>query len=96
MLQYNMSPETYIEDRREYVSQDMVLSGKYQNNDSTVSVAANGACFTNEFKGVIPEIIDEYYGNRSVIKKKMLKVEQELENTKDPREKENLKLEANN
>ena len=96
MLQYNMSPETYMEDRREYVSQDMVLSGKYQNNDKTVSVAANGVCFTNEFKGVIPEIIDEYYGNRSVIKKKMLGVEQALENATDPKEKEALKREANN
>lgn len=96
MLQYNMSPETYMEERREYVSQDMVLSGKYQNHDKTVSVAANGVCFTNEFKGVIPEIIDEYYGNRSVIKKKMLGVEQALENATDPKEKEALKREANN
>jgi DNA polymerase elongation subunit (family B) len=95
MLQYNMSPETYIEDRREYVSQDMVLLNKYQNNDKSVSVAANGACFTNEFKGVIPSIIDEYYGNRSVIKQNMLKVEQALENAKDPVEKANLKREAN-
>lgn len=82
MLQYNMSPETYLEDRREYVSQEMVLNGQYQNNDKSVSVCANGACFTNEFKGVIPEIIDEYYGNRSKIKKKMLEVEQALENAK--------------
>ena len=94
MLQYNMSPETYIDDRREYVSQEMVLSGKYQNNDKSVSVCANGACFTNEFKGVIPEIIDEYYGNRSKIKKKMLEVEQALENAKDPKEKESFKREA--
>lgn len=96
MLQYNMSPETYVEDRREYVSQDMVISDKYKNTDKSVSVAANGACFTNEFKGVIPSIIDEYYGNRSVIKKKMLGVEQELENTTDPDQKAALKREANN
>ena len=96
MLQYNMSPETYIEDRREYVSQEMVLSGSYQNNDKSVSVGANGACFTNEFKGVIPEIIDEYYGNRSVIKKKMLGVEQDLENATDASEIKRLKREANN
>jgi len=96
MLQYNMSPETYVSDRREYVSQDMVLKGEYQNDDKSVSVGANGACFTNEFKGVIPEIIDEYYGNRSVIKKKMLGVEQELENATDPTHKAALKREANN
>jgi len=96
MLQYNMSPETYVEDRREYVSQEMVLSGKYHNDDKSVSVAANGVCFTNEFKGVIPEIIDEYYGNRSKIKKQMLNVEQQLENATDPKEKDRLKREANN
>jgi DNA polymerase elongation subunit (family B) len=91
-----MSPETYVEDRREYVSQEMVLKGDYQNDDKSVSVAANGACFTNEFKGVIPEIIDEYYGNRSIIKKKMLSVEQELEVTTDPQHKSALSKEANN
>jgi DNA polymerase elongation subunit (family B) len=94
MLQYNMSPETYLEDERDYVSQDMVLNGEYTNNDKSVSVAANGAKFTNEFKGVIPSIIDEYYGNRSVIKKKMLGVEQQLENATDPREKDRLKREV--
>ena len=96
MLQYNMSPETYIEDRREYVSQDMVLSNKFQNDDESVSVAANGVCFTNEYKGVIPSIIDEYYGNRSIIKKKMLGVESAIEVCQDPTEKANLKREANN
>src|SRR6056300_1820381 len=95
MLQYNMSPETYLENEREYVSQEMVLSGKFQSERTNMSVAANGACFTNEFKGIIPEIIDEYYGNRKVIKTKMLEVEQALENAKDPSEKDRLKREAN-
>jgi DNA polymerase elongation subunit (family B) len=95
MLQYNMSPETYVHDRREYVTQDMVLNDQYQNNDKSVSVAANGVCFTNEKLGVIPSIIDEYYGNRKVIKKKMLEVEQALENATDKKEKDRLKREAN-
>ena len=93
MLQYNMSPETYISDRREYVNQEMVLNDKYLNSDKSVSVAANGVCFSNEKLGVIPEIIDEYYGNRSVIKKKMLEVEQALENAKGT-EKFELKRQA--
>ena len=33
MLQYNMSPETFVGDRREYVTQDMVLQGEYHNDD---------------------------------------------------------------
>jgi DNA polymerase elongation subunit (family B) len=95
MLQYNMSPETYLPDRREYVSQDMVLNDKYQNNDPSVSVAANGVCFSNKELGVIPSIIDEYYNNRKTIKKKMLEVEQALENTKDKAERYQLKRQAN-
>lgn len=91
MLQYNMSPETYMENERQYVSQDMILEDKFQNDNPNYSVAANGACFSNEKKGVIPEIIDEYYNNRKVIKQKMLEVEQELENATDSTKKSDLK-----
>lgn len=95
MLQYNMSPETYLSDEREYVTQDMILKGEYQNKFAKMSVAANGACFSNEKLGVIPEIIDEYYNNRSKIKKQMLAVEQQYEIEKDPLELMRLKREAN-
>lgn len=92
MLQYNMSPETYMPDLRKNVSQEMVLSGKYFNeNKEEYSVCANGVCFTNKYLGVIPEIIQEYYGNRSVIKKEMLKTEQAAETEKDPKKKKELK-----
>jgi len=95
MLQFNMSPETWIDDRREYVTQDMVLTDDYVNDDPSVSVAANGVCFTNKNVGIIPEIIDEYYNNRSVIKKQMIAVEQQLEIETDVREVKRLKREVN-
>ena len=89
MLQYNLSPETYVEDHRENVSQEMVLSGKYHNN-SEYAVCANGACFSKEKLGIIPKIIDEYYNRRSLIKKDMLRVEQQIENEPDPYRKKAL------
>ena len=95
MLQYNMSPETYLPDEREYVTQDMVLQDKFQNTNLKMSVAANGVCFSNEKLGIIPEIIDEYYNNRSKIKKLMLATEQQYEVEKDPVEKQKLKREIN-
>lgn len=95
MLQYNLSPETYVEDHRENVSQQMVLDGKYQNN-TDYAVCANGACFSKDKLGVIPSIIDEYYNNRKIIKQNMLKVEQELEDAKNTSDKNRLKREANN
>jgi DNA polymerase elongation subunit (family B) len=91
MLQYNMSPETYIPKRLESISQEMVLEDRYENTDPTVSVAANGVCFTNERRGIIPDIIDEYYNKRKIIKKEMLELEQQLEVETDPAKKANLK-----
>ena len=95
MLQFNMSPETYMPDDREYVTQDMVLKGEYQNDRDNVSVAANGVCFSNKKLGIIPEIIDEYYGNRSIIKRQMIAAEQQFEVEKDPDEIKRLKREIN-
>jgi len=95
MLQYNMSPETYMPHDREYVTQDMVLKGEYQNDRPNVSVAANGVCFSNKKLGIIPEIIDEYYNNRSVIKKQMIAAEQQFEIEVDETEKKRLKREIN-
>lgn len=91
MLQYNMSPETYMPDVRKNVSADMVLDGKFKNDNKDISVCANGVCFTNSFLGVIPQIIKEYYANRSVIKKEMLRTEQLAETETDAKIKLDLK-----
>ena len=95
MLQYNMSPETHLQDEREYVNQEMVLNEQYKNSNSSMSVAANGACFSNKKLGIIPQIIDEYYTNRSKIKQQMLAVEQQYEIEKNPTELAILKREIN-
>ena len=94
MLQYNMSPETYLIDERRNVSQEMVLAGKFQNNNKEeYSVCANGVCFSNKKLGVIPEIIEEYYANRKKIKNEMLRVEQLEQDEKDPEKRKDLKRE---
>jgi hypothetical protein len=82
MMQYNMSPETLVTDDRKMVNQEMVLNGGYRNDDKSVSVCANGVMFRNDIRGVIPEIIDEYYGERKAVKKRMLAVESEIERIK--------------
>lgn len=79
ILQYNMSPETFMSDHREDVSIEMILNGDFTNADKSKSVAANGVCFSNRSVGVIPEIIDEYYANRKTIKTEMLRLESEIE-----------------
>jgi DNA polymerase elongation subunit (family B) len=95
MMGYNMSPETYLSSRKETVTPDLVLNGLYRNEDPEVAVAANGACFTKAKRGIIPQIIEEYYARRKKVKKQMLKVEQEIEVCKDPKDKLALKKKAN-
>jgi DNA polymerase elongation subunit (family B) len=85
MLQYNMSPETYSPRNNYRIPdghvdiQQIVLDGNFENKDGRLSICANGVAFTNTKQGVIPSIIDEYYAERSNIKKKMLSVENEIE-----------------
>jgi DNA polymerase elongation subunit (family B) len=47
-----------------------------------VSVAANGSAYTKEFQGILPKIIENYYEERSVIKKSMLLAQQAYEKNK--------------
>lgn len=93
MLQYNMSPETYMPDVRENVSIEMVLEGIYRNENDDRSVCANGVCFSNKKLGIISEIIQEYYNERATVKKKMLAIEQLMENETDKNKKKELKRE---
>lgn len=95
MMQYNMSPETYLSNEREAVTQEMVLNDNFRNTNKAYSTAANGACFSNAKLGIIPEIINENYNNRSKIKKQMLAAEQQYEVETDPLQKEKLKREIN-
>lgn len=87
MLQYNMSPETYLPDVRKNINEEMIISDEFQNNDKSISVCANGVCFSNKILGIIPEIIDEYYENRKKIKAEMLHFEQEMEKITKEKEK---------
>ena len=86
IMQYNMSPETYLENIKENVSIDQILNGNYENTNE-YAVAANGACFDKSKLGVIPEIVKEIYKNRKNVKIEMLKVETEIENIKKEIEK---------
>lgn len=81
IVQYNMSPETYI-DRISVpgLTPDSILSTNHVDvPDSNLAVSANGACFRRDRKGIIPEIIEELYDRRVAVKKKMLVHKKALE-----------------
>jgi DNA polymerase elongation subunit (family B) len=86
IVQYNMSPETLVEDG------PVLPSGveyylKYATNDEfpehnvdvPYAVAANGVCFRKDDRGHLPDIIIGLYDERKAVKRQMLDTKQEYE-----------------
>jgi len=81
-MQYNISPETLVETRHPSVTVDKILNQEltfemYKDN----AVCANGAMFRKDIRGFLPELMDKMYGDRVVIKKKMIEAKKAYEKT---------------
>lgn len=85
MMQWNMSPETYISVRPD-VSVGGMLKHQtlFNSEDIDVAIAANGAMFTRESQGLFPKIIEKIFNERVFFKKKMIAAQKEYERTKNP------------
>lgn len=85
IINYNMSPETLINNFTEYrdiASVDSFLDKKIDTSKAKqlgYSVAANGVCFDNSKQGFLPELMATMYADRKAYKKKMLAKEQEYQ-----------------
>jgi len=81
MIQYNLSPETVLDEQVPNVTVDELLEKKpYTFNDNHI-MTARGNLFNKNKKGLIPTIVESYYNERTVFKKKMLAAEQKLVKT---------------
>lgn len=83
MLQYNMSPETFIEERQHELTVDEQLEGAELDDDRGLAIAANGYGYTRDRQGYFPEIIEKIFSERIFYKKKMVAAQQEFERTSD-------------
>ena len=82
IMQYNISPETILDEKHPTVSVDKILDEKisfemYKDN----AVCANGAMYRKDVRGFLPELMEKMYGDRVIFKKKMLQAKQEYEKT---------------
>jgi len=82
IIQYNMSPETVL-DGILPASIESYLDGSSDYSGSDYTVAPTGIKFRNDKQGVIPSIISQLYAERRVVKKEMLKVDQQYQDTKN-------------
>ena len=82
IMQYNISPETLLEEKHPTATVDRILKEEinfelYKDN----AVCANGAMYRKDVRGFLPELMDKMYGDRVIFKKRMLQAKQKYEKT---------------
>ena len=82
IMQYNISPETLLDERHPTATVDRILEEEinfelFKDN----AVCANGAMYRKDFRGFLPELMEKMYGDRVIFKKKMLAAKQQYEKT---------------
>ena len=82
IMQYNISPETLIEQRHPTATVDKILSEDinfelYKDN----AICANGAMYRKDKRGFLPELMQKYYDERVIYKKRMIKAKKAYEKT---------------
>ena len=85
IMQYNISPETKIQEDKNYsITPDSILRG---NNPSehVHSLAANGTRYTKKYQGFLPELMEKMYQERKHYKKLMIDAQKKKE--KNPNDK---------
>lgn len=74
---WNISPETFV-DVDESISVDQLMK-KLSDPSEDYTTAANGAMYTRQKKGLLPELIDIYMEKRKSAKTSMILAEQKME-----------------
>ena len=85
IMQYNISPETFVTRWDKMPSIDKILDGvdynfHLRNHDYTY--AANGCTYRKDKQGFLPALMEKMYDDRVIYKKKMLEAKQRYEKTK--------------
>lgn len=100
MISLNMSPETKVAKIEDKTDNDVTIrhvNGKTFTltmdkfvkfvKEEEIAISRANVLFTQKRKGVMPEILDEYYSKRVEIKKELNKLRLQYSKTKDPKTK---------
>lgn len=86
IMQWNISPETIVEGAMYPVNGEEIddkFFSDISDKHPDFILAGNGNYFRKDKKGFTAEIMEDFYAKRKAIKKDMLKLKQEYENSKD-------------
>ena len=93
IMQYNMSPETILDNTEVGVTPEAILNGSVRNTMKDSALAANGVRFDTKNIGTLPRIVEGLYAERVGIKQDMLQAQQEMEGAKDKTKTEQYAIE---
>jgi len=96
MIQYNMSPETIVDTYSDLTPEKILETDGQAAIDSSVpncTTAANGIHYTTNQKGIIPELIDKLYSDRSQAKKAKIELDKKVQRARNPETKAKLEKE---
>ena len=88
IMQYNISPETFVTRLPDFDKIDILLNGDWSTN-CPHAITANGCIYRKDKQGFLPALMEKMYNDRVVYKKKMIEAKQSYEKTKS-REDEKL------
>ncbi len=83
IMQFNVSPETLIDERHPSVTVDKILNQEltfemYKN----YAVCPNGAMYRKDIRGFLPELMEKMYNDRVIFKEKMITAKKQYEKKK--------------
>jgi DNA polymerase elongation subunit (family B) len=87
-MQYNQSPETFVQGAVKDTTVNGLLENRYDLtdlNDNDYTMTANGYCYTRDKQGKFPEIVQKFFDDRQRYKKLMIAAQKEYEETKNPK-----------
>ena len=82
IMQYNISPETYIGQVPGEKNIDAFLNGEAEKWDVDSIKTPNRCIFTKDRYGFLPELMELYYNKRTIYKNKMIECQKEYEKNK--------------
>jgi DNA polymerase elongation subunit (family B) len=83
IMQYNISPETLLEERHPSATVEKILNRQVNFDDyKDYAMCPNGAMYRKDVRGFLPELMEKMYNDRVIFKKKMLVAKQQYEKTK--------------
>jgi DNA polymerase elongation subunit (family B) len=89
IMQYNISPETFVTKLKQTHTIEQILEGKISDYDEYLdkmncAIAANLCVYSKERQGFLPALMQKMYNDRVVYKKQMIEVKKEYEKFKNP------------